>query len=225
MTAPDNAPPWTIRPYRPSDRDAVRRICAATCWMGQYRRDLIPDDWVWAEYWTRYFTDVEPRHTHVAVSNADHQVGGYLMGTCDVRRFQSYAPRILPGIAWHVIRHRLMRQRASRRAITTMVRSMLLEGDSLPERLAKRYPATWHFDLLPAARGSGLGGLLYRRFFKQMRKLNVPGIHGQILSLNHAVRQFLPRLGFVLAHSAPTSAFRHIIAEPVEIQTWVLPCE
>ncbi len=222
MTEPaNNVSPWTIRPYQPCDRDAIRCICAATCWMGEYRRELIPDDWMWAEYWTRYFTDREPQHTWVAL-DSDNQIGGYLTGTSDVRRAHSYAMRILPGMAWHVIRHRLLRQRTSRRALLTMVHSMLFDGESLPNEVAKHYPATWHFDLLPAARGGGLGGRLYQNFYSRMQELGVPGIHAQILNLNPPVRQFLGKLGFTLVHSTPTSAFRHVISDRVEIQTWVL---
>ena len=80
-----------VRGYGRSDRQAVRGICAATCWMGEDRPELIPDDWVWAEYWTRYFTDEEPRHTWVACEAAGRVVG-YLTGTADERRFHPSRP-------------------------------------------------------------------------------------------------------------------------------------
>ena len=189
--------------------------------MGDYRPELIPDDWLWAEYWTRYFTDQQPQHTWVVEDSASGQIGGYLTGTCDVHRARAYTPRLMPGMVWHVIRHRLMRRRASRQAIISMLRSLFLDPADLPHVLARRYPATWHFDLLPPARQAGVGGHLYRRFLRAMHELEVPGIHGQILSLNTAMRQFLSRMGFSLAYTSPTSAFRHITSEPVEIQTWV----
>lgn len=217
----DHSPASTIRPYQAGDRDAIRHICAATCWMGEYRPELIPDDWIWAEYWTRYFTDRESENTWVSV-DANNRVGGYLTGTADVRRAHSYAARLLPGIVWHVIRHRLMRKQTSRRALMSMLHSMLFDPPSLPGNLATQYPATWHFDLLAHARGGGTGGRLYRRFYTRMRELGVPGIHAQVLNLNRTAGEFLIRMGFTHVHSSPTSAFRHVIAEPVEIHTWVL---
>ena len=50
---------YIIRPYRRADRQSIRDICVATCWMGEYRPETIPDPWIFAEYWTRYFTDHE----------------------------------------------------------------------------------------------------------------------------------------------------------------------
>lgn len=213
---------WDIRTYRPTDRSAVRRICAATCWMGQPRPDLIPDEWLWAEYWTRYFTDQEPEHTWVAEEPGTGRVGGYLTGTRDAHRVERYVPRVLPGMVWHVVRYRLMRHRPSRRAILAMVRSMLLDGPALPEAVARRYPATWHINLLPEARHGGVGGRLYARFLSAMRQRGARGIHAQVLDLNEVMQRFLARMGFAPAHSSPTSAFRHFTSQRVEIQTWVL---
>ena len=140
-----------IRPYRPADRQAVRDICAATCWMGDPRPELIGDDWVWAEYWTRYFTDVEPANTLVMEHLGDGAVVGYLTGTADERRFLRHTWRILPGIVAHVVRRGLLRRPAARRALLTMLESALFD-ERCPPSILRRYPATWHFDILPAAR-------------------------------------------------------------------------
>ena len=48
---------YLIRPYVTADRQAVRQICAATAWMGSPAPERIGDEWIWAEYWTRFFTD------------------------------------------------------------------------------------------------------------------------------------------------------------------------
>ena len=48
---------YRVRRLRRGDRQAVRDICVATNWMGEYHPDVAPDDWLWAEYWTRHFTD------------------------------------------------------------------------------------------------------------------------------------------------------------------------
>ena len=214
--------PFRVRPYRPGDRQAIREICAATCWMGQYRPEMIPDDWVWAEYWTRYFTDIEPEHTWVVEESATGKVAGYLNGTTDERRFQAYVPRLMPGIVWHVIRRRLLRRPAARRAILSMVQSMLRNEFRLPPGVERAYPATLHLDLLPNARGSGMGLRLFKAFRARMEELGVPGIHVQPLSVNRIVKRFMGKAGFRLVASSPIRAFRHIEPGPVELQTWVL---
>ena len=84
-----------------------------------------------------YFTDREPEYSWVALDGAN-QVAGYLTGTSDVRRAHSYEMRILPGIVWHVIRHRLLREQVSRRAILSMVHAMLFDDNSLPKEVAKQ---------------------------------------------------------------------------------------
>jgi GNAT superfamily N-acetyltransferase len=123
----------------------------------------------------------------------------------------------------HVVRRRLIRRRDSRRAILSMLGAVLRGELDVPERTKNAFPATFHFDLLPHARGAGLGGRLFRLFVRRMQALGVPGIHGQVLSLNRPVQEFLHRVGCRMVAARPTGAYQHIVREPVEVQTWVLP--
>ena len=125
---------YRIRPFRRADRQAVRDICAACCWMGDYVPQRIPDDWIWAEYWTRYFTDREPQHVWVVERADDGAVVGYLAGTADKARADRYAPLLFPGIVWRVLRKRLLRNPASRAAMFGMAKSILRGEMRLPGR-------------------------------------------------------------------------------------------
>ena len=155
-------PTTIIRPFAPADRQAVRDICVATCWMGEYRPEVLPDDWIWAEHWTRYFTDKRSDCTFVTCI-ADAPTGeaqyasqvGYLTGTPDAREFDRYGAWLVPGIVGHVISRRLLRQRVARKAIAMMLRSMIRGELSVPRHVVRKFPATAHVDLLPAARGTG----------------------------------------------------------------------
>lgn len=218
MTGSDEQ--YVIRPYRPSDRPAVRDICVKTCWLGQYDPRRIPDDWIWAEYWTRYFTDREPENTWVVAASGGGVVG-YLSGTSDVRRFERYVKHLAPGIVWRVLRRRLMRKRDSRRAILGMGGSLLRGELRLPPGVAGSHPATWHFNLLPEARGAGVGSRLFALFLARMKALGVPGIHSQPLSVNAAVGRILAKNGFRLLASWPVRTYRHIDPQPIELETWV----
>lgn len=211
----------SIRSYRPSDREAVREICAATGWMGEFDLKRIADEWIWAEYWTRYFTDVDPLFTWVIDRRGVGQVVDYLTGLPDVRCFERYTRRIIPGIVRRVIRGRLMRRADSRGAILGMLRSLLRGEARVPEAVRARYPATCHFNLLTDARGMGFGGRLLETFLDRVRSLRVPGVHVQTLNLNAAAVRLLERTGFRLAFRRRTTAYAHIDQRRIEIHTWV----
>ena len=211
-----------IRGLRRRDRAAVREICAQTAWMGRPDTDRIGDDWIWAEFWTRYFTDRDRTCSWVAVTPGDARVVGYLTGTPDVRRVDRYVPYLLPGVVLRVVRKRLMRHARSCRAIVGLLRSMLRDELSLPPRLADRYPATCHINLLPAARRRGLGRVLMRTFLEQMRSLGAPGVHAQMLSVNEPIRRFCSSFGFRHVATSPLTAFAHVDGHPIELLTWVL---
>ena len=212
---------YHIRAYRPQDRAAVRHICVATAWMGKPAPQHLADEWVWAEFWTRYFTDREKSCSWVVESGGE--VVGYLTGTADVRRFGRYTPYLFPRIIWRVIRKRLMRRRDSRRAILALAGSFIRGELDLPAGVAAKWPATFHFNLLPAARGMGLGTRLVRAFTARVRSLGSPRIHVVVLSVNPAARRVLRREGFELLAGKSIRPFAHMDPMPLVLETWVLP--
>ena len=128
----------------------------------------------------------------------------------------------MPGIVWHVIRHRLMRRRASRRAILSLLAAMLRDEMRLPPGVARDYPVTSHINLLPEARGGGVGSRLFQTFLQQMRSLGVPGVHQQPLSTNPAILSVIRKAGFRRVASWPIRAYAHVYDGPIELQTWIL---
>jgi len=184
--------------------------------------DRVGDEWIWAEFWTRYFTDREPRHTWVVPRRADGAVVGYLTGTADVRRVDAYAPFLLPGIVWRVARKRPWRRAAPRRALLGLLRSLLAGEMALPHGVARRYPAAFHVNLLPEARGRGLARALFDAFAAQLRTEGVRGVHAQVLSVNEPVQRFLRRAGFRMVASRPCRALAHVESRVIDVGTWVL---
>jgi len=191
--------------------------------MGSPANEHIPDDWIWAEFWTRYFTDREPQNSWVVCHEGDAEVVGYLTGTADARRFDRYLPFLVPGIVFRTIRRRLLRRSASRKAIISILRSLAAGEMSVPDRIVRDYPATLHIDLLPEARARGLAGRLYRLFIRRMRSLGAAGIHAQTLSINKPITRFCRNAGFTLVAGRPIRAFVHVETEPIDIYTWTKP--
>jgi GNAT superfamily N-acetyltransferase len=224
---------FLIRPFEPGDRRAVRDICAATAWMGNPSAGHVPDEWIWVEFWTRYFTDRQPAHSWVAVSRdvpADGAgaagagaIVGYLIGTPDASAADRYARRLIPGIAFHVLARGLLLRRRPRQALGGMIRAMLSGQLDLPPGVLRDYPATFHMNLLASARGKGLGTRLFAEFRARMESLGCRGVHAQPLSVNEHIRRFLASQGFRQVASTPCRAFAHVEPRPIEIQTWVLP--
>ena len=213
---------FLIRQYRCSDRAAVREICAACAWLGEPAPERIGDEFLWAEYWTRYFTDREPEHLWVAEA-PDASVVGYLTGTADVHRVERFAPWLLPRLAWRVIRKRLLRRRQSRRAIVSLLRSLVSGEITLPAGVLANFPATFHCNLLSPARRCGLGSRLFETFRERMESLGVGGIHVQPLSVNRGAIRLCQSSGFRMLASRPVRAFAQADPQSIEVQTWVLP--
>ena len=90
---------YLIDSARRVDAAAIRGICVATCWMGSYRPEIMLDEEIWADYWTRWFIQRERHLSWVVRRATDGQVVGYLTGTADERRFHRYVPWLVPGFA------------------------------------------------------------------------------------------------------------------------------
>lgn len=212
---------YMIEPARRTDGPAIRRICIATCWMGEYRPEVMLDEEIWATYWTRWFIERERHLSWVVRRRSDGQVVGYLTGTADERRFHRYVPWLVPGFVLRLLRRRLDGRPVDRVALRATVRSMIRGETDVPARLMAAYPATWHVDLLPEARGRGLGSELLERFLAKLRERGVHGLHAQPMSINPAIIALLKRAGFQLAQARKLTALEHVVREAIDVQTWV----
>lgn len=183
-----------VRAYRIEDRAAVRRICFETGYMGD------PVGWLWrdqesfADLFSAWYTDCEPDSAQVATLG--DEVVGYLLGCRDSRRVTSLgrvvgrhvARRgllVRPGTAPVLWRgaYDLVRAAAGRRRTTTGV-----ELD--------RHPAHLHIDLLPEARGHGLGARLVEGWLDALRAQGVPGCHLETWAENDGAVAFFRAMGF-----------------------------
>jgi GNAT superfamily N-acetyltransferase len=66
-----------------------------------------------------------------------------------------------------------------------------------------RWPAHLHIDLLPAARGTGLGAALMERWLQQLQEAGSPGCHLLTLVENTRALKFFEKSGF-RNHGNPT---------------------
>jgi hypothetical protein len=212
-----------VRPYRASDRRALRETCIATAWLGAPAPEKIPDGELWADLFTRYFTDREPEHTSVVERTADLRISGYLTGTTDVRRVERYLVRSLPRLAARLAISRALLNREKRNVLGAMLTSLAKGELAPPLKVRAEFPARFLLTLGEDARGRGIGPLLLEPFLTALGQSGSPGVHTQTLSLNEAAFRFLRRAGFQLVASWPLSAFAQTEARRIELLTWVLP--
>lgn len=183
-----------IRAYVPSDRPAVRRACFVTGLMGDPIEAQWSDAESFADAFCGYYTDREPESALVA--EQDGSVVGYLLGCVDTRR--AWNPGLVLG------RHILRRGLAFRRGTAAFVwRSFAdIAGDAARRELPpsdvfdERWPAHLHIDLLPEARGQGVGGALMRRWLATLRERGIPGCHLETMAENAAAVSFFASCGF-----------------------------
>src|ERR1017187_5798231 len=82
---------FTIRSYRASDREAVRRLCCQTGFLGEPIDPVYEDHELFADFLTTYYTDKEPESSFVLEINGE--ICGYLLGSRKPLRNQFYAFR------------------------------------------------------------------------------------------------------------------------------------
>jgi hypothetical protein len=132
-----------VRPYEPKDRAAVRRICCITAFRNRGARAVVGNEEAFADYWTRYYTDMEPGLSFVAVRGG--HVVGYVLACQDSRRhLRAMATRIAPRVLARLLadvaggRHR---ESAVRRYLYWAARWSWRETVPVP---TERFPAHYH---------------------------------------------------------------------------------
>jgi ribosomal protein S18 acetylase RimI-like enzyme len=189
----------SVRPYRPEDRDAVRRICFETGFMGE------PCDWYWrdfesfADMWTAYYTDQEPQSAFVAVDDTERVVG-YVVGCVDSTK----APTAREALGRHLFRRMLLYRPGTARFLWRgLVDSLRDRNGNDGELHDPRWPSHLHINLLPEGRGQGAGATLMDTALEHLRAEGSPGCHLGTLGENAAAIAFFESLGFS-RHGPPT---------------------
>lgn len=183
-----------VRAYQPPDRDGVRHVCFATGLMGD------PVDWQWsdeesfADAFSGYYTDREPESALVVEHGG--RVVGYLLGCVDSR--QAWNAGAVLGR--HIVGRRLALRRGTAGFVWRAVGDVAV--DAVRRRLPsagvfdQRWPAHLHVDLLPEARGRGVGSALVHRWLASLRERGVAGCHLETMAENTTAVAFFEARGF-----------------------------
>lgn len=201
-----------VRLFRPADGEAVLHIGAETAFFGEPVEAFLEDRRIFRDAFYAYYTGFEPEHCWVACEAG--QVVGFLTGCFDTRQHDRvFRRRILPAVfgGWLAGNYRVGPKTARYFAAAV---GAALHGEIAAADIS-RYPAHLHINLLPGARGKGLGRSLMAHYLGQLREAGVPGVHLQTTSLNVIACRLYETAGFALVAEKPTRMYAHLVPQPV----------
>jgi RimJ/RimL family protein N-acetyltransferase len=208
---------YRVRPYQPADREAVRQICADTGFMGNPVDAIFTDREVFADFFTRYYTDYEPDNALVTEDAETGKVVGYLLG-CVRFRYQAWKQlelmvlRTIPKVVFRYLTGRY--NKASRKFLHWVVFRSIKETPPAP-----RQSAHFHINLLAAYRNGGAGREMIFTFFDMANRWGVPRIYGQIQTRDERRTSFYTRYGFREWSRRRITKFDHYESKPVYVST------
>jgi len=166
---------FVTRPYRPGDRDAIRRLCCETGFLGEPIEAVFSDRQLFADYLTSYYTDWEPESTWVGV--VDGEVVGYLTACkrWNLNRIWSVAviPKLLARVLGGLIRGRYDARDKK------FLRWILMQGWRESPVTPKR-SAHFHFNAHKQHRRMNMMRDLIVTMLEELKKAGVPRVHGQM---------------------------------------------
>ncbi|HKY16406.1 MAG TPA: GNAT family N-acetyltransferase [Microthrixaceae bacterium] len=204
----------TIRPYRASDLADVRRICFETGHMGepiawQYR-DPASFAYLFCDWHLEHHPDT------AWVVDRDGRAVGYLLGSADTyvaprpEGGRTYVQHEAGYMTRHVLRRGLLVRPGTAGWFWRMMIDLARDRRVAQARVdRRRYPADLHIDLLPEARGNGIGRRLMMTWFDRLAELGVSGVHLGTWGENAGAIAFFESMGFEsVGEAVPSPGFR-----------------
>ena len=202
-----------IRPYRPTDRNAVRRLCCETGYLGKAIDPVFEDRELFSDYLTRFYTDWEPESTFVL--EQDGEVKGYLMGSRRplLHQFHSFFLNL------SLFARGIFRYPRYNKASKAFVRWILLNAWREVPAAPRRLPH-FHFNMLPEAMGFGTTREMLVQFFHHLRAHGETHVFGQVVTFEERRgAKVFERFGFRVLEKKEITKYRAHRDEPVYLCT------
>jgi ribosomal protein S18 acetylase RimI-like enzyme len=214
---PRSRPEHVIRRYRPSDREAVRAICADTGFLGKPIDPAFEDRELFADYLTSYYTDVEPEST--VVCEIDGEVKGYVMGSRFPGRKARYEAWFLPVLVARGLWRYFTRpyNAASRRYVRWIVTQARQQNPYTPPNMPHL-----HFNMRPEARSVATARGMVDMFLQYLYDHGERQVYGQVVTYENrrGVRTF-ERYGFRVVDQREVTKYRDIYPGKIQLFTIV----
>ena len=205
--------PFVIRSYRASDRDAVRRLCCETGFLGEPIDPVFQDRELFADFLTTYYTDKEPESSFVLEVAGD--IRGYLLGSRKPLRKQFYAFRQNVRLFLRALARYPGYNERSRRFIRWMISHGWREVPAAPRRTPH-----FHINLQPDARKMSTTRALMSAYFSYLYRCGEKHVYGQIVTFeSRRGEKMFERYGFKVMNRAEITKYKAFYPESVYLST------
>jgi ribosomal protein S18 acetylase RimI-like enzyme len=205
-TARKPRPAHLIRPYRATDRDTVRAICADTGFLGKPIDAAFEDRELFADYLTSYYTDVEPESTFVC--EIDGEVQGYVMGSRFPKKKTAYETRLLPSLALRGIWRYFTRpyNAATRKYVRWILTQARKENPFTPPDIPH-----FHINIRPEARSVAATRAMVDMFLQYLCDAGDKQVYGQVVTYDtRRGPRLFERYGFRVIDEREVTKYRDI---------------
>lgn len=202
--------PVTIRKFKASDRNALRKIACDTAFMGEPCEMFFECRDFLADILTVYFTDYEPESCFVA--EMDNKVVGYLTGTKDIKNYYKiFTLKILPKLVFKFIFKGVFFNKKNIIYFFNLFKS-LIKGELRGPDINKKYPALLHINIDKCCRGMHVGSVLIEFFLNYLKSKNISGVHLNAKSEN--ATKFFEKKGFIKIFEIKRTYFFYLLKKP-----------
>ena len=206
-------PDFTIRSFRPSDREAVRKLCCDTGFLGSPIDPVYEDRQLFADFLTTYYTDWEPESSFVIELNGE--IRGYLLGCRKPLRNQLYSFWQNVSLFLKALSRYYRYSKASRKFIRWTLAHGWREVPAPPKRIPH-----FHINLLPDARRMSTTRALMSAYLSYLYRSGEKRVYGQIVTFeSRRGEQMFERYGFKVLNRGEVTKYKAFYPESVYVST------
>ena len=204
---------FTIRSYRPSDREAVRKLCCETGFLGEPIDPVYEDRELFADFLTTYYTDHEPESCFLL--EIDGTIRGYLLGSRYPFRNQLYAFAQNIILFFRALLRYARYHSHSRRFFRWVVVHGWREVPAAPRRVPH-----FHINLLPDARKMSTTRALMSAYLSYLYRCGEKRVYGQIVTFeSRRGEKMFERYGFKVLNRAEITKYKAFYPHSVYLST------
>jgi hypothetical protein len=209
----------TIRNYRPTDREAVRKLCCSTGFLGEPIDPVYEDRELFADFLTTYYTDHEPESSFIL--EIDGQICGYLLGCRHPLWNQLYSLYQNIVLFLRALGRYFLYNSRSRR----FIRWTLVYGWREVPAAPRRTPH-FHINLLPSARKISNTRALMSAYLSYLYRCGEKRVYGQMVTFeSRRGEKMFERYGFKVMNRAEITKYKAYYPESVYLSTVVKTLE
>ena len=205
--------PFIIRSFRKTDREAVRRLCCDTGFLGAPIDPVYEDRQLFADFLTTYYTDWEPESSFVIEKAGE--IRGYLLGSRKPLRNQLYSFWQNVSLFLKALTRYFRYNAASRRFVLWILMNGWREVPAAPRRVPH-----FHINLLPDARKMSTTRALMSAYLSYLYRCGEKRVYGQIVTFDsRRGEQMFERYGFKVLNRAEITKYKAFYPQSVYLST------